>query len=68
MRCPNCGTNINELNAPQPVCPACATQPRRGTGFIEPYADDEVLSAEMPRDLQEALDDAEALLLGTGQV
>lgn len=68
MRCLKCGANIDELNESQPVCVACGTQPRAGVGFIELYADDEVLSAKMPQDLQEALDDAEALLLGTGQV
>jgi hypothetical protein len=39
-----------------------------GLGAIAAYADDDDVSAPMPRDLQEALDDAEALLLATGQV
>lgn len=66
MRCPECGGNIDELNESQPVCPGCGSTV--GLGAIAAYADDDDVSAPMPRDLQEALDDAEALLLATGQV
>lgn len=65
MRCRECGATTDELNESQPVCPGCGFSPG---GSIEAYTEDEVVSAEMPADLQMALDDAEALLLATGQV
>lgn len=69
MCCPECGANIDELNESQPVCPGCGYDPASGSEAIDFDAhDDEGVSARMPSDLQEALDDAEALLLATGHV
>ncbi len=68
MRCPECGANIDELNESQPVCPGCGSSTWLGLSATAAYADDDVVSTQMPRDLQEALDEAEALLLGTGHV
>jgi len=69
MRCPECGADFDELNESQPVCPGCGCPP----GSSGDYTDCELAESleeltRMPPDLQEALDDAEALLLATGNV
>ena len=91
MRCWECGTEFDELNESQPVCPACGALPSMGRDDddVRALLDDAALIAaahdaedtdpglgmgleqeeetvRMPLDMQNALDDAEALLLATG--
>lgn len=81
MRCGECGFEFDEMNESQPVCSACGALPVREDDAPEISASLEEVAAEerdgepvdfddgsdrMPRDLQEAADDAEALLEATG--
>ena len=69
MRCLECGAEFDEMNESQPVCPGCGSPPgmsRTGEPDLGIELDEPTGPTQMPRDLQEALDDAEALLLATG--